>query len=98
MACVFCLLCFVFCVFGCCVFGGVAFVVVFAFVFVVCVSRLLALRLSNGLCTGPNRPLLWRVFHSLHVNLTIQTPASTNLLNDLAKAMKALDGKKASKK
>ena len=31
---------------------------------------------------------------ALHANLLIQSPASTNLLNDLAKAMKALDGKK----
>ena len=30
----------------------------------------------------------------MHGNLPIQFPASTNLLNDLAEAMKALDGKK----
>ena len=32
---------------------------------------------------------------ALHENLPIQSPASTNLLNDLAEAMKALDGKNA---
>ena len=42
-----------------------------------------------------NRLLLRLVYFDGHAwNLPIQFPASTNLLNDLAKAMKALDGKK----
>ena len=41
-----------------------------------------------------NRSFLWLSQFDGHAcNLPIQFPASTNLLNDLAKAMKALDGK-----
>ena len=42
-----------------------------------------------------NRSFLWLSHLDGHArNLPIQLPANTNLLNDLAKAMKALDGKK----
>ena len=54
-----------------------------------------AMGLPIGLCTGSLSLLLWPShLDSLACNLPIQLPASTNLLNDLAKAMKALDGKK----
>ena len=43
-----------------------------------------------------NRSFLWLTHLDGHAcDLPIQFPASTNLLNDLAKAMKALDGKKS---
>ena len=48
-----------------------------------------------GLCTGPQSPSFELAYFDGHAwNLPIQFPAITNLLNDLTKAMKALDGKK----
>ena len=48
-----------------------------------------------GLCRGPQLPSFKARLLDGHAwNLRIQFPASTNVLNDLAKATKALDGKK----
>ena len=70
----------------------------FAFVscFVWFVCDFIAMGPPNGLCTGRQSLFSVAYLNGHAYNLPIKFPASTNLLNDLAKAMKALDGKKSS--
>ena len=84
------------CWFLCLVFGFVLFVLVlFWFCFLFRVFAHEALEYSLDYVQVRNRLLLRLVFFDGHACvLPIHFPASTNLWNDLARAMKALDGKK----